>query len=151
MGIFEASVLMCLNVLAGDETFGIVSTGKVWEAGLTMAVNKFLGMGEDGEEKVLGGRFSGCETTGLNASELHDLLAEEVRTKMKDATMRLLKQGDWKLDAICHGCAGMVGLDDAVREACVEELGEEKGQDIRIVDGVKAGVALLFASARGGF
>ena len=149
-GIFEASVLMCLNVLAEEETFGIVSTGKVWEVGLTVAVNKFLGLG-DGEKVVLGGRFSGCETTGLNASELHELPAEEVRGKMRDATKRLLRNGDWSLGAICLGCAGMVGLDDAVREACIEELGVEKGGEVRIVDGVKAGVSMLVASARGGF
>jgi hypothetical protein len=38
-----------------------------------------------------------------------------------------------------------------VREACVEELGEEKGGQVRIVDGVVAGVAWLEGAARSGF
>ncbi len=105
-------------------------------------------------------KFAGCETTGLNADQLHALPAEEVRGKMMSATRRLLDKG--KMDdegaenrggigAICLGCAGMVGLDDAVRTACIEELGEEKGNLVHIVDGVKAGIVQLFGTARGAF
>lgn len=55
-----------------------------------------------------------------------------------------------RVKAICLGCAGMVGLDAAVREACIEELGEDEGVKVRIVDGVKAGVGLLVGMARTG-
>jgi Asp/Glu/hydantoin racemase len=68
---------------------------------------------------------------------------------MKDAVKRLLKKGS--VGAICLGCAGMAGMDKMVREACVEELGEEKGGQVRIVDGVVAGVAWLEGAARSGF
>ena len=105
-------------------------------------------------------KFAGCETTGLNADQLHALPPDEVRGKMMDATKRLLRKG--RVDgaeaetisgvgAICLGCAGMVGLDDAIRTACIEELGEEKGQMVHIVDGVKAGVVQLLGMARGAF
>jgi Asp/Glu/hydantoin racemase len=143
-GIFEASVGTSLQSIHPDEKFGIVSTGKVWEDILTEATVKFLGTGSDA-----GKRFAGVETTGLNATDLHDAPAEEVRKKMKDAVKRLLKKG--RVGAICLGCAGMAGLDQMVREACVEELGEVDGRRVRIVDGVMAGVAWLAGAVRAGF
>lgn len=134
-GIFEASVLASLSIIAEDQTFGIVSTGKVWESALTDAVNDFLG----GRSS----RYIGTETTGLNATELHDLPVSDVNIKMKEATTRLLQKGQGRVGAICLGCAGMVGLEVAVREACVEALGKRDGSRIAIIDGVKAGIAQL--------
>ncbi len=169
-GIFEASVLASLALLDPDTTeveeveaeggdsmaFGIVSTGKVWEMALRHAVEEFIGVPTTQKS-----RFAGCETTGLNASELHDLDPQEVRQKMMEATKRLLRSGKMgsagnskivsRVQAICLGCAGMVGLDEAVETACVEELGEERGKEVHIVDGVKAGVGQLYGLARGGF
>ncbi len=149
-GIFEASVTTSLSLLSEEQSFGIVSTGKVWEKALTQAVHDFVGTGERGSDK-----YVGCETTGLNATELHDLPPAEVRAKMTAATQRLLHRGQQDgmkpVQAICLGCAGMVGLDEAVRQACVEVLGEERGRRISIVDGVKAGVGSLVGLAVGGF
>lgn len=99
-------------------------------------------------------RFVSCTTTGLNASELHDLPAADVRGKMKDATKSLLRDGRGRgtdVKAVCLGCAGMVGLEEAVREACVEELGSVEGGSVAIVDGVRAGVGVLVGLVRGGF
>lgn len=148
-GIFEASVLSSLALTGShpNEGFGIVSTGKVWEAALLEAVNEMFGVHKSG-------RFAGCETTGLNASELHDLPPEKVQGKMKEATKRLVSGGKasgCNVKAICLGCAGMVGLEEAVREACIEELGDADGKAVAIIDGVKAGVGALITLARGGF
>lgn len=148
-GIFEASVLSSLALTGSqpDEGFGIVSTGKIWETALRDAVHEMFGV--DGTR-----RFVGCRTTGLNASELHDLPAGEVRGKMMEATKMLLRDGKrvgCEVRAICLGCAGMVGLEEAVREACVEELGQDASKSVSIVDGVKAGVGALLTLARGGF
>ncbi|KEF51414.1 uncharacterized protein A1O9_12563 [Exophiala aquamarina CBS 119918] len=173
-GIFEASVLACLALLDngdgggnGNETFGIVSTGKIWETVLQDAVAAFLGA-------EASRRFAGVETTGLNATDLHDLPADQVRDKMMQATKRLLRRGTTAatsgsdpgtggsgdsgrprrsspVKAVCLGCAGMAGLDDAVRQACVEELGQELGKQVHIVDGVKAGVGILVGLASAGF
>ncbi|RMZ71411.1 Asp Glu hydantoin racemase [Pyrenophora seminiperda CCB06] len=143
-GIFEASISTSLQVIHPDEKFGIVSTGKVWDRILTHATTAFLGTGEGASK-----RFAGVETTGLNATDLHDAPAEEVRRRMKEAVKRLLKKG--KVGAICLGCAGMAGMEEMVREACVEELGEEEGTRIRVVDGVMAGVAWLEGAVRTGF
>lgn len=141
-GIFEASITGCLSLISSDQTFGIVSTGKIWETALTEAVHRFVGSGERGSDK-----YVGCETTGLNATDLHDLPLDEVRAKMTAATRRLLQRGQHNevgaVQAICLGCAGMVGLDEAVRQGCIEVLGEERGRRISIVDGVKAGVGNL--------
>lgn len=148
-GIFEASVLSSLALTGSTpkESFGIVSTGKIWEAALKDAVHEMFGVTDTQ-------RFAGCQTTGLNASELHDLPAEQVKGKMKEATKRLLQDGKAagsEVKAICLGCAGMVGLEEAVREACTEELGEERSKHVAIIDGVKAGVGQLLTLARGGF
>lgn len=143
-GIFEASVSTSLQIIHPDEKFGIVSTGKVWESILTDATIAFLGTGSEASK-----RFAGVETTGLNATDLHDAPAEEVRKRMKDAVKRLLKRG--KVGAICLGCAGMAGMDEMVREACVEELGDVEGKRVRVVDGVMAGVAWLEGATRASF
>lgn len=149
-GIFEASVTTSLSLISDEQSFGIVSTGKVWEDALTVAVHDFVGSGERGSDK-----YVGCETTGLNATELHDLPSDEVRAKMMAATKRLLARGEHgnmrAVQAICLGCAGMVGLDEAVRQACIEALGDQRGERISIVDGVKAGVGSLIGLAVGGF
>ena len=152
VGIFETSVMASVHLLSKsphdtNETrehgsFGIVSTGKVWEAALEGAVKRLLGA----EATYC---FAGCETTGLNASELHDLPAQEVRKKMMEATQRLIRRGiagGTKVRVVCLGCAGMVGLDEAVRAACVLELGEAAGRAVHVVDGVKAGVQALMAT-----
>jgi len=157
-GIFEASVLTSMSLIDDHEGFGIVSTGKIWEPELETAVERFLGSdGSYYDNEV--SRFLGCETTGLNASELHDLPGEEVRKKMMDATKRLLERGvsgnevvnKSDTEAICLGCAGMVGLEDAVRQACAEWLGTAAAKEVYIIDGVKAGVGLLCSLARTGF
>jgi Asp/Glu/hydantoin racemase len=143
-GIFEASTATALQIMHPNERFGIVSTGKVWEEILTEAVAHMLGTGRGPESA----RFAGVETTGLNATDLHDAPPEEVRRRMKDAVKRLLKKGG--VGAICLGCAGMSGMNEMVREACVEQLGEQEGKQIRIIDGVQAGVAWLEGAVRAG-
>ncbi|KZF26774.1 hydantoin racemase-like protein [Xylona heveae TC161] len=151
-GIFESSVTAALHLMHPWQKFGIVSTGKVWEEILTNATAHFLGFGEISTSSVGGGeskRFAGVETTGLSAVELHDVSADVVREKMINATKRLLGKG--AVGAICLGCAGMSGMDEIVRTACIEELGEAKGSEVRIVDGVKAGVATLEGLVRASF
>ncbi|KAG9232832.1 Asp/Glu/hydantoin racemase [Amylocarpus encephaloides] len=140
-GIFEASISTSLSLLPMESEkkrskFGIVSTGTYWEKALSDGVKDFLQVDDFKNCR----RFKGVETTGLNASELHTAPPELVRRKMMEATKRLVKDRDVKI--ICLGCAGMAGLDSIVREALTEELGND-GRQVHILDGVKAGVALL--------
>jgi len=139
-GIFEASVACSLDTIDDTKKFGIVSTGKAWEALLTKAVESLPDMDKYGSPSK---RFGGVETTGLNATELHYADPELVRQKMDEATRRLLKRGG--IGAVCLGCAGMAGMDAIVREGCVKELGKEKGEQVKIIDGVQAGIVFLHA------
>ena len=137
-GIFEASIATCLQSINLDEKFGIVSTGKQWEDILGEAVTTLLGSGAES-------RYAGTETTGLNADELHSAPKAEVHRRMKEATKRVLGSGG---KAICLGCAGMAGMEEVVREACVEALGEREGGRVRVVDGVVSGVVFLEGALR---
>ncbi|CZR70184.1 uncharacterized protein PAC_20085 [Phialocephala subalpina] len=47
------------------------------------------------------------------------------------------------IKVICLGCAGMSGLEEIVREALVEELGEKQAKDIYILDPVRVGIGML--------
>jgi Asp/Glu/hydantoin racemase len=142
IGIFEASISTALSLPSprwGEniEKFGIVTTGKYWEETLTQGVLDFLGCENIASCK----RFKGVESTGLSAAELHTSPPSEVRNRITEATKRLVKDRDVGL--ICLGCAGMAGMDAIVREACVEELGKVLGNQVHIIDGVKAGIALV--------
>ena len=114
-----------------------MSTGKVWETLLTEATTELFGMGDSNVD----GRFAGVETTGLNATELHDADQEVVRQKVKEAVRRLVGKGGVK--AVLLGCAGMAGMDEWVRE--------EVDEGVKIVDGVKAGVGALQGLLRAKF
>ena len=137
-GIFEASIAFSLPAIGREQSFGIVTAGKVWEDVLTKAVSNFLGSGL--------ARFAGVESAGLKAVELHEAPLKEVKTRMLQATRRLVGRGN--VGAICLGCAGMAGMNEIVREACIGELGEENGKAVVIVDGVQAGVSFLESALR---
>ena len=93
-------------------------------------------------------RYTGTETTGLNADELHTAPKDEVDRRIQEATKRLLGKG---AEAICLGCAGMVGIEESVRQACFEFLGKHEGQNIKIIDGVVAGVIFLDGALKAGY
>ncbi|KAH8599442.1 Asp/Glu/Hydantoin racemase-domain-containing protein [Bisporella sp. PMI_857] len=154
-GIFEASISAALMLLPqhcnarsgnrgprGYETFGIISTGNYWEQALTEGVLNFLGVSELGNLH----RFKGVRTTGLSATELHDIDQDTVKSKVKDATRDLLRSRD--CGVVILGCAGMVGMENWVRKAAAEELGDEESKKIVIVDGVKSGLVYLEGVAR---
>ncbi|KNG89636.1 tubulin gamma chain [Aspergillus nomiae NRRL 13137] len=154
-GIFEASVLMSLSLVGSfhmvagpglhktqsKEMFGIISTGSIWRDELSRAVEAFLVNSDDNTTST--NRFAGVETTGLTAVELHTTPAEEVRRRISEATRRLIQTAPHPLTAICMGCAGMAGMEEAVRDGCVEAYGREEGNRVRIVDGVVAGAGML--------
>ncbi|RAL17125.1 aspartate/glutamate racemase family protein [Aspergillus homomorphus CBS 101889] len=160
-GIFEAGVLASLGVVssfqyeAGQgyhksqsrETFGIISTGKIWETELSNAVAEMLGHSSDSNIS----HFAGVETTGLTAVELHTTPPGEVRRRLVEATERLLKNSQHSVGAICMGCAGMVGMEEAVREGCVRAYGRKQGCQVRIIDGVAAGAGMLVTACKVGY
>ncbi|KAL1978055.1 hypothetical protein VTN31DRAFT_914 [Thermomyces dupontii] len=161
-GIFEVGVSTALTLassfqITDDQTttqeenssWGIVTTGKIWETELTTAVAQMFGIAEN--TTATNGRFAGVESTGLTAIELHEVPADEVRRRITAATVRLLSRSSSRpVRAVCLGCAGMAGMEEAVRQGCVEAYGEE-GKDVFIVDGVVAGIAFLVNACRAGF
>ncbi|KAK2744142.1 hypothetical protein FQN57_004402 [Myotisia sp. PD_48] len=170
MGIMEASIWASLalttffnfdrpattaldRTVAGSMDFGIVTTADTWKEELTWAVRKMLlrgrGGGLDSDIQVEG--FAGVETTGLTAAELHTIAQGEVSLRISDATKNLIEGASRPVTTICLGCAGMAGMDDAVREGCIRALGKEKGSQVRIIDGVSAGIGFLVSSCKAGF
>ncbi|KAK2794828.1 Tubulin gamma-1 chain [Onygenales sp. PD_10] len=159
-GIFEASVSKSLSILRATQkyipdanagqglqlsepgsSFGIISTGSVWKEDLGNAVPPLLHRIFEFEHSPASLElFAGVETTGLNAVELHTTPAVEVDKRMEEAAERLIKNAARRVAAICLGCAGMVGMEQAVRRGCVKALGFEEGEKVVIVDGVIAGV-----------
>lgn len=157
-GIFEASVTASLSLISAfdfvgpgdlnkaqvEETFGIVTTGSSWKEELNNAVTDMLvGSGSSS-------RFAGVETTGLTAVELHTTAQEEVKRRISEATQRLLRNARNPVGAICLGCAGMAGMEEAVRDGCIQAYGED-GHRVRIVDGVLAGAGSLVTACKAGF
>lgn len=156
-GIFEASIAATLPLLrrkpgaasgggGGGGGWGIVTTGQYWESHLTSAVKQFLGQSEDAASNNKW--FRGVFTTGLNAGDFHGpgVSPATIRDKLSDATRRLLRTGG--VDCVVMGCAGMAGLEQIIREACVEEYGEEGAKSVYIVDPVRAGVGVLEGMVR---
>jgi Asp/Glu/hydantoin racemase len=159
-GIFESSVTTSLSLVSAfnltsvkyaraqvEDSFGIVTTGSVWKQELTNAVTEML----VGEGKDAPACFAGVETTGLSALELHHTDPEEVRRRISEATTRLLKNSSTFVAAVCLGCAGMVGMEQAVREGCIAAYGENDGLRVRIIDGVIVGARQLADHCRSGY
>lgn len=162
-GIFEATVMTSLSLISSfhledevelrksqaKDTFGIISTGDAWKTELNNAVKKLLVGPED--EKASTTRFAGVETTGLSAIELHTTPPDEVNRRLGEATERLIKSSTYPVSAICMGCAGMAGMEEAVRAGCVSAYGDRQGNRVRIVDGVVAGAGMLVNACKAGF
>ncbi|KND86635.1 Uncharacterized protein C1F7.10 [Tolypocladium ophioglossoides CBS 100239] len=136
-GIFEASVLSALSLVVGTERWGIITTGKFWEAHLADGVGSFLGY--EGASQC--SKFCGVYSTGLTAGDFHTVSPDDIEAKLKAATKRLLSAGN--VTCIAMGCGGMAGLEDIIRSAAREEYGGERAARLYIVDGVKAGILQL--------
>ncbi|CAI7642330.1 unnamed protein product [Penicillium pancosmium] len=149
-GIFEGSITASLSLISGfdfvtpgslkkqqiDQSFGIVTTGSAWKDELNKGVTEMLvGAG------LQSSRFAGTETTGLTAVELHTTAPDE----------RLLLSAPTRVGAVCLGCAGMAGMEEAVREGCIQAYGPDEGSRVRIVDGVVAGAGNLVTACKAGF
>ncbi|KAH9907066.1 hypothetical protein F4778DRAFT_612389 [Xylariomycetidae sp. FL2044] len=139
-GIFESAILTALSlVLSPGEKWGIVTTGEFWEEHLTEGVFKFLGSDEDGAATV-NSKFAGVESTGLDALDFHyGVHPAVVREKLSMATKRVLRGGETV--CIVMGCAGMAGLEEIIRSAASEELGDDFAYSaLHVIDGVRAGI-----------
>jgi Asp/Glu/hydantoin racemase len=122
MGIFQASIFWALS-LGGR--FGIVTTNQRWDYILTKSVHDLIGSNPS---------FARVICTGYSAAELHgEANKNQVQRAMADAAQKLVR--DDHCDIIILGCAGMTGLEQAVRDAV--------GKHVTIIDAVVAGVHTL--------
>lgn len=127
MGIFHASVLHALGL--GRGKFAIVTTAHTWKSLLDDAVLAMLGSNYT---------YAGTFSTGLGVLEIHDLPAETVTAKLVDCAKLAVEKHDAK--ALVLGCAGLSGLDEAIRKAV--------GPGIAVIDSVVAGTELLVGLVR---
>lgn len=141
LNIFEASVIRARSL---GVPFGIVTTGKYWETALSTGIAhiKMDASGETVEGLETGKNFLGVRSTGLSATELHSTIREEVDRRIMAASADLVRQG---VQVVLLGCAGMSGMEEAVKRGAREE-----GAEVRIIDGVRAGIELLESWARSG-
>lgn len=134
-----------------------MSTGVQWKDILELALGAEVGgeggvgLGTEGVERWC----AGVECVGVDAGDLHPggedkgddgkEQGDKVKEAVMAATGRLLARGD--VGVVILGCAGMVGMEEWVRE----EVARRGGEGVRVVDGVKAGVGVLQGLVRGGF
>ncbi|KAF8150607.1 Asp/Glu/hydantoin racemase [Crassisporium funariophilum] len=130
MNILESAIAHSLLI---GERFGIITTGTGYKYIYYADVRNFLGATSD--------RFAGLITTGLGVVELREGEREHVETKVKEASAKIAAQG---ADVIILGCAGMVGMEELVKQGVLDA----GLQPVRIVDGAKAGVQILAGLAR---
>ncbi|EXF77597.1 hydantoin racemase [Colletotrichum fioriniae PJ7] len=147
-GIFEASILTATSLLphSSDPSlaskWGVVTTGEFWEKHLSQGVKGYLGQSDQSENV----KFGGVASTGLTAGDFHHVSPAEVRVKLEQATKKLLSSGDVR--CVVMGCAGMAGLEEIIRSSANDVYGPEKGSQVFIVDGVKAGILQLEQTVR---
>lgn len=132
--MFDAS--LALSLLLGRR-FAILTTVGPMVPGLEAGVGRFLGAGG-------GGRFAGAFASGLGVLELHDEQAAERVAQTMRATAGACRRAG--ADVVVLGCAGMSGMEGLVRAGYAQDGGD--GGQVKVVDGVKAGVEMLVALCR---
>lgn len=135
------------------QKFAIITTADIWGPVLSSAVG-----GADPE--MLGPEraaalFAGVQTIGLDAGKLHNGPGQEVEVEKRvREAVRKLVDGERKgeVGVIVLGCAGMVGMEEWVRDEWAgSRVGGKMVEGQRVVDGVKAGVGILQGLVRGRF
>lgn len=127
LGIFHASVLHALAL--GRGKFAVVTTAQVWEHLLDEAVLALLGSHF---------AYAGTYSTGLGVLQIHELPADQVQARLVECAKIAVEKNGAK--ALVLGCAGLSGLDEAIRNAV--------GPGIAIIDSVVAGTEMLVGLVR---
>ncbi|BFZ56326.1 hypothetical protein PYCC9005_003371 [Savitreella phatthalungensis] len=125
VGIMQASLYAGLQV---GRKVGVVTTAKRWEPLLEQGV---MALG------IMESRVA-VKSTGLGVLELHGLPADEVARKVGECAKELVDQAG--CDVISLGCAGMTGLEKAVRMAV--------GDKVPVLDSVIVGYETLLGLIR---
>lgn len=145
VGIFDASVHAALQLSGPCSKFGIITTGLPFEQLLADGVKQLLRRTRDEQHTNLQ-RFAGVAASGVGVSDLRPESCGRARDMIMAATTRLVRSG--KVDLLCVGGVILSGTEHWIRQACVNELGIEKGREVKIIDQLVAGVAVLDAVLR---
>lgn len=105
MSILEAPLLYASTL---GSRVGILTTSPRWEPLLNHDVASL---------HLTGQNAAGVVSSGLKVLDLESLPREQVMRRLCDKAREEL-QDRRQADVIVLGCAGMVGLDTAIREAC---------------------------------
>lgn len=118
--------------------FGIITTGFGYETMLTEGVKRMLGVAKGGRNPSF---FGSVVATGISPEVLGSESSTEIRSRVSDAIRGMIGAGD--VEVICMGGVILAGLEGCVREACVEVLGPDLGENVKVVDQMLAGVTTL--------
>jgi Asp/Glu/hydantoin racemase len=145
VGIFDASVHAAIELVDSDSKFGIITTGLPFESLLAEAVKHLLCTIPNESNKQVQ-QFGGVVASGIGVSDLGPEARGIARDKIIAATTKLVRSGE--VNVLCVGGVILAGMEHWIREACENELGIEKGRNVKIVDQLVAGVAVLDAILR---
>jgi allantoin racemase len=118
MGIMEASILHALPL---GSRFSIVTTSPRWQPLLEEGI-RLLGVE---------GRCASVRSSGLAVLDLEALPQETVLQRLCAEAQAAVEEDGAEI--ICLGCAGMAGLEEAIR----------KTTGVPVIDGVRAAVVLV--------
>lgn len=133
VGIFEASVQAALDILEPSKRFAILTTGEAFEKQLEAGVLRLIG------KPKVETCFAGVVSTGIGIHDLAEASQKTVKAKVKTSVKRILAKGD--IGVICIGGVILSGTESLVKDACKEEIGNEIGQEIIVIDQLEAGAA----------
>ena len=145
VGIFDASIHAAIQLVGSDSKFGIITTGVPYEILLANGVKQLLGSTTNERKKQLR-RFGGVAASGIGLGDLCPESRGRAREKVMAATTKLVSLGE--IDVLCVGGVILAGMENWIREACENELGIEKGREVKIIDQLAVGAVVLDALLR---
>ena len=140
VGIFDASILAAVHLTATDSKFGVVTTGFPFETLLAEGVYRLLGSTVR-SGKTQPSSFAGVAASGIGADDLKPEHKAAAQEKVMTATSRLLQSHE--VTVICVGGVILAGMEPWIRQACVEELGPQRGQEVMIIEQLTVGALVL--------
>jgi Asp/Glu/hydantoin racemase len=142
VGIFDASILAAMRLVSPTTKFGIVTTGKPFEDLLSDGVKQLLRDVIPGDTERIQ-QFAGVAASGIGAEDLAPEVRDRAREKVSEATRRLVQPAEFSV--ICVGGVILAGMEQWIRDACVKELGNKRGNEVKIIEQLSAGAVLLNA------
>jgi Asp/Glu/hydantoin racemase len=138
VGMFEATLTTAMHLVTPGSKFAIVTTASSYVDHLTDGVRSFLGIAD---EVSLASSFAGVVASGITWEVLTKQPRMVAKEKMIHTVSALVKGGD--VSVVCLGGAILVGLANWAEEACIMELGETTGRNVRILDQIHSGIVTL--------